>query len=54
MVNLLGKSVILVVIIGIQTLNEVKFRNVPLDYVKNTIIEVANPQQLSDKDINIL
>lgn len=34
--------------------NEVKFRNVPLDYVKNTIIEVANPQQLSDKEINIL
>jgi glycosyltransferase involved in cell wall biosynthesis len=34
--------------------NEVKFRNVPLDYVKNTIIEVSKPQQLSDKEINIL
>ncbi len=34
--------------------NEVKFRDVPLDYVKNTIIEVPMPQQLSDKEINIL
>jgi len=34
--------------------NEVKFRNIPLDYVKNTIIEVPTPQQLSDKEINIL
>ena len=34
--------------------NEVKFRDVPLDYVKNTIIPVQNPQQLSDKEINIL
>jgi glycosyltransferase involved in cell wall biosynthesis len=34
--------------------NEVKFRNVPLEYVKSTIIEVTMPQQLSDKEINIL
>jgi len=33
---------------------EVKFRNVPLEYVKNTIITVNSPQQLSDRDINIL
>jgi len=33
---------------------EVKFRKVPLDYVKNTIITVNAPQQLSDRDINIL
>ena len=34
--------------------NETKFRKVPLEYVKNTIIMVNNPQQLSDRDINIL
>lgn len=34
--------------------NEVKFRDVPLDYVKSTIQEVSMPQQLSDRDINIL
>lgn len=34
--------------------NEVKFRDLPLDYVKSTIVEVAMPQQLSDKEINIL
>jgi glycosyltransferase involved in cell wall biosynthesis len=34
--------------------NEVKFRDIPLEYVKNTIIEVQMPQQLSDKEINIL
>lgn len=33
---------------------EVKFRDVPLEYVKNTIYELPNPQGLSDKDINIL
>ena len=34
--------------------NEIKFRNVPFEYAKNTIIIVDNPQQLSDRDINIL
>ena len=34
--------------------NEIKFRKVPFDYAKNTIISVNNPQQLSDRDINIL
>ncbi len=34
--------------------NEVKFRDIPLDYVKSTIVEVPTPQQLSDKEINIL
>ncbi len=34
--------------------NEVKFRDIPLEYVKETIIEVPMPQQLSDKEINIL
>ena len=34
--------------------NEVKFRDVPLDYVKDTIVPVNMPQQLSDRDINIL
>jgi glycosyltransferase involved in cell wall biosynthesis len=34
--------------------NEVKFRDVPLDYVMKTIITVPNPQGLSDRDINIL
>ena len=33
---------------------ETKFRNVPLEYVKNTIIILNSPQQLSDRDINIL
>lgn len=34
--------------------NEVKFRDVPLDYVKSTIHTINSPQQLSDRDINIL
>ncbi len=34
--------------------NEVKFRDVPLDYVKNSIITIPNPQALSDRDVNIL
>ena len=34
--------------------NEVKFRDVPLEYVKETIIPVPMPQQLSDREINIL
>lgn len=34
--------------------NEVKFRDVPLEYVKETIIAVPMPQQLSDREINIL
>ena len=34
--------------------NEVKFRDVPLEYVKNTIQSVNMPQQLSDREINIL
>jgi glycosyltransferase involved in cell wall biosynthesis len=34
--------------------NEIKFRNVPLEYAKNTIIIVDNPQLLSARDINIL
>jgi glycosyltransferase involved in cell wall biosynthesis len=34
--------------------NEVKFRDVPLDYVKDTIVPVNMPQQLSDRDINLL
>ena len=34
--------------------NEVKFRDVPLDYVLKTIVTVQAPQALSDRDINIL
>lgn len=34
--------------------NEIKFREVPWDYAKNTVEGVKNPQQLSDRDINIL
>jgi glycosyltransferase involved in cell wall biosynthesis len=34
--------------------SEVKFRDVPLDYVVNTIATIGAPQQLSDRDINIL
>jgi glycosyltransferase involved in cell wall biosynthesis len=34
--------------------NEIKFRKVPFEYAKNTIMMVNNPQQLSDRDINIL
>ena len=34
--------------------NEVKFRDVPLDYVLKTIITIQSPQALSDRDINIL
>lgn len=34
--------------------NEIKFRNVPWEYAKNTLFELENPQQLTDRDINIL
>ena len=34
--------------------NEVKFRDVPLEYAKATIQPVSMPQQMSDRDINIL
>lgn len=34
--------------------NEIKFRDVPWDYAKETIQGVPAPQQLSDRDINIL
>ena len=34
--------------------NEIKFRNVPFEYAKTTIISVKSPQNLSDRDINIL
>lgn len=34
--------------------NEIKFRDVPWEYAKNTIEGVKNPQQLSDREINIL
>lgn len=34
--------------------NEIKFTNVPWDYAKNTIFSIENPQQLSDRDINLL
>lgn len=34
--------------------NEIKFRNVPWEYAKKTILPVNMPQQLSDRDINIL
>jgi len=34
--------------------NEVKFRDVPWEYVKNTIVSLNMPQQLSDRDINII
>jgi glycosyltransferase involved in cell wall biosynthesis len=34
--------------------NEIKFRNVPWEYAKNTIEGIPAPQQLSDRDINIL
>jgi glycosyltransferase involved in cell wall biosynthesis len=34
--------------------NEIKFRDVPFEYAKNTIISVNSPQNLSDRDINIL
>jgi glycosyltransferase involved in cell wall biosynthesis len=34
--------------------NECKFRDVPVEYAKNTIQPVQMPQQLSDRDINIL
>lgn len=34
--------------------NEIKFLEVPWDYAKNTIHAVEMPQQLSDRDINIL
>ena len=34
--------------------NEIKFRNVPFEYAKTTIISVNSPQNLSDRDSNIL
>lgn len=34
--------------------NESKFRDVPFEYVKNTIQGIEHPQALSDRDINIL
>ncbi|WP_396189487.1 glycosyltransferase family 4 protein [Flavobacterium sp.] len=34
--------------------NEIKFRDVPWEYAKTTIEGVKAPQQLSDRDINIL
>jgi glycosyltransferase involved in cell wall biosynthesis len=34
--------------------NEIKFRNVPWEYAKSTIEGIPAPQQLSDRDINIL
>jgi glycosyltransferase involved in cell wall biosynthesis len=34
--------------------NEIKFRDVPWEYAKKTVEGVKNPQQLSDRDINIL
>lgn len=34
--------------------NEIKFRDVPFEYAKKTIHSVHMPQQLSDRDINIL
>jgi len=34
--------------------NEIKFRDVPFEYAKETIHPIQMPQQLSDRDINIL
>ena len=34
--------------------NEIKFRDVPFEYAKNTIEAIPMPQQLSDREINIL
>lgn len=34
--------------------NEIKFKDVPWEYAKNTIHFMHSPQQLSDRDINIL
>ena len=34
--------------------NEIKFTDVPWEYAKKTIFSVNLPQQLSDRDINIL
>lgn len=34
--------------------NEIKFTDIPWEYAKNTIHFIEQPQQLSDKDINIL
>ena len=34
--------------------NEIKFTDIPWEDAKNTIIKIENPQQLSDRDINIL
>ena len=34
--------------------NEIKFRNVPWEYAKKTLHPIEMPQQLSDREINIL
>jgi len=34
--------------------NEIKLTNVPFEYAKKTIYSVESPQQLSDRDINLL
>jgi glycosyltransferase involved in cell wall biosynthesis len=34
--------------------NEIKFTDIPWDYAKETIISIEQPQQLSDREINIL
>jgi len=34
--------------------NECKFRDIPIEYAKNTIQTISMPQQLSDREINIL
>lgn len=34
--------------------HELKMRKVPLEYGKETVVAIAKPQQLSDRDINIL
>ena len=34
--------------------NEIRFTEIPWEEAKNTIVKIDNPQQLSDRDINIL
>lgn len=34
--------------------NEIRFTEIPWDEAKNTLVKIENPQQLSDRDINIL
>jgi glycosyltransferase involved in cell wall biosynthesis len=34
--------------------NEIRFTEIPWEDAKNTIVEIDNPQKLSDRDINIL